>query len=74
MAQRAYTNSTDKVQVVYTYSFEPKTVNPGQTITWDDLGFELPIYANNAAAIAGGLAAGDFYQDGGNPSHICVVY
>lgn len=33
----------------------------------------LPVYANNAAAITGGLATGDFYQDGGNPSHVCVV-
>jgi hypothetical protein len=34
----------------------------------------LPTYANNAAALAGGLVAGNLYQDGGNPSHICVVF
>jgi hypothetical protein len=34
----------------------------------------LPIYANNAAAIAGGLAAGDFYRLGGDPDHVCVVH
>ncbi len=33
----------------------------------------LPTYANNAAAITGGLTAGAFYQDGGNPSLVCVV-
>jgi hypothetical protein len=34
----------------------------------------LPVYANNAAAIAGGLAVGDFYRDGSNPDHVCVVH
>jgi hypothetical protein len=34
----------------------------------------LPVYANNAAAIAGGLSAGDFYRDGGDPDHVCVVH
>ena len=34
----------------------------------------LPAYANNAAAITGGLAAGDFYRTGGNPDYVCVVH
>jgi hypothetical protein len=34
----------------------------------------LPVFANNAAAISGGLAAGDFYRDGGDPDHVCVVH
>jgi hypothetical protein len=34
----------------------------------------LPVYANNAAAIAGGLAAGDFYRTGANPDPVCVVH
>ena len=34
----------------------------------------LPAYANNAAAISGGLAAGDFFRDGGDPDHVCVVH
>lgn len=34
----------------------------------------LPVYANNAAAIAGGLAAGDFYRTGGDPDLVCVVH
>ena len=33
----------------------------------------LPVYANNAAAKAGGLTAGAFYQTGADPSVICVV-
>lgn len=34
----------------------------------------LPVYANNAAAILGGLAVGRLYQDGSDPSHVCVVF
>jgi hypothetical protein len=34
----------------------------------------LPVYANNAAAIAGGLTAGAFYRDGLDPDHVCVVH
>jgi hypothetical protein len=34
----------------------------------------LPVYANNAAAIAGGLSGGDFYRDGSDPDHVCVVH
>jgi hypothetical protein len=34
----------------------------------------LTVYANNAAAITGGLAAGDFYRNGANPDLVCVVH
>jgi hypothetical protein len=34
----------------------------------------LPVYANNAAAIAGGLAAGDFFRTGADPDPVCVVH
>jgi len=34
----------------------------------------LPVYANNAAAITGGLTAGAFYRTGADPDHICVVH
>ena len=34
----------------------------------------LPVYANNAAAITGGLAAGDFYRTGADPDPVCVVH
>jgi hypothetical protein len=34
----------------------------------------LPVYANNAAAVAGGLVAGDFYRTGGDPDTVCVVH
>ena len=34
----------------------------------------LPAYATNAAAISGGLTAGDFYRTGGDPDVICVVH
>jgi len=34
----------------------------------------LPVYANNAAAIAGGLTEGAFYRTGGDPDVVCVVH
>jgi len=34
----------------------------------------LPAYANNAAAVAGGLSAGNFYRTGGDPDLVCVVH
>lgn len=34
----------------------------------------LPAYANNAAAVAGGLTAGAFYRTGGDPDLLCVVH
>jgi hypothetical protein len=34
----------------------------------------LRIYANNAAAVAGGLKVGDLYRTGADPDLICVVH
>lgn len=34
----------------------------------------LPIYANNAAAVTGGLSIGEFYRTGANPDTVCVVH
>ena len=34
----------------------------------------LPVYANNAAALSGGLVAGQFYRTGANPDPVCVVH
>jgi hypothetical protein len=34
----------------------------------------LPTYANNAAAVAGGLTAGAFYRNNADPDHVCVVH
>lgn len=34
----------------------------------------LPVYANNAAAVAGGLTVGAFYRTGGDPDPVCVVH
>ena len=36
--------------------------------------YGLPVYANNAAAVAGGLAVGDLYRAGGDPDAVCVVH
>lgn len=34
----------------------------------------LPVYANNAAAILGGLVAGDLYRTGADPDPVCAVH
>lgn len=34
----------------------------------------LQVFANNAAAITGGLAAGDLYRTGADPDVVCVVH
>jgi hypothetical protein len=34
----------------------------------------LPVYANNAAALGGGLTAGAFYRTGADPDQVCVVH
>ncbi len=34
----------------------------------------VPIYANNAAAVAGGLAAGALYRTNGDPDLLCIVH
>lgn len=34
----------------------------------------LPVYANNAAAVTGGLTAGSFYRTGSDPDQVCVVH
>lgn len=45
--------------------------------TFSSTGLNLPTlssYANNAAAIAGGLVAGDLYRTGGDPDVVCIVH
>jgi hypothetical protein len=34
----------------------------------------IPVYADNAAAITGGLAVGDFYRSGADPDPVYVVH
>ena len=34
----------------------------------------LVTYANNAAAIAGGLVVGDLYRNGADPDLVCIVH
>lgn len=34
----------------------------------------VPVYANNAAALAGGLTAGQLYRTGADPDPVCIVH
>lgn len=47
--------------------------NADGKIVVQDLG-QFPVFANNAAAISGGLTAGNFYRTGADPDPICVVH
>lgn len=44
------------------------------TTPWDGIAVTLQVFANNAAAITGGLVAGQFYRTGGDPDTVCVVH
>jgi len=47
--------------------------NP-QQLVWAYLGTGLAVFANNAAAISGGLVAGQLYRTGADPDVVCVVH
>ena len=56
--------------VISTGNVGIKKENPGSSFAVAG----LPAYANNAAAIVGGLTAGDFYRTNADPDPICVVH
>jgi hypothetical protein len=60
-------------QLVRAFSvFVQQTNNPGDAIFTTLRLTALPIYANNAAALAGGLIAGDVYKTSGGELRIVV--
>jgi hypothetical protein len=67
MADRAYVGNIDLVEKGKTPEVLRNLVALLQLTS-------LPAYANNAAAIAGGLAAGDLYRTNADPDTICVVH
>lgn len=44
-----------------------------QLLLAQPLSLDLPVYANNAAATAGGLQAGQLYRTSADPALVCVV-
>ena len=46
----------------------------GNLVITDNITVSLPIYANNASAILGGLSIGTMYRIGGDPDFVCVVH
>ncbi len=53
----------------------------GEKIFRQKVTFDKPVmvsgllsYANNAAALAGGLRVGDLYKTGADPDTVCVVH
>ena len=45
-----------------------------QLVQQGGIGGGLPVYANNASAIAGGLSSGAFYRTGSDPDTVNVVH
>ena len=67
---RFYTNNTDRVFISNNGNVGIGTITPNSKLAV----VGLPVYADNAAAIAGGLSAGDFYRTGADPDPVCVVH
>jgi hypothetical protein len=53
-----------KYGTVYATNLNASNINLGS----------IPVYANNAAAISGGLSAGDVYRTGADPDPLCIVH
>jgi hypothetical protein len=44
------------------------------TTSWDGIKLTLAVYADNAAALTGGLVAGQLYRTGADPDVVCIVH
>lgn len=62
--------NTEKMRITGAGNVGIGTKTPGSKLSV----VGLPVYANNAAALAGGLVAGDFYHTGGDPDLVAVVH
>lgn len=70
----------------FVWSYSTDATSAGQKVTFSSVALKvsagklqissnlLPVYANNAAAKAGGLVAGSFYRSGGDPDSINIVH
>ena len=61
---------TEKMRVTQTGNVGIGTTTPNSKLAV----VGLPIYTSNSAATTGGLTTGDFYRDGSDPDHVCVVH
>ena len=64
-------NATLQLGTQTTYA-SPKAVSIGGTVHLNLA--SVPAYANNAAAIAGGLVQGDLYRTNADPDTLCIVH
>lgn len=63
-------NLTERLRITSGGNVGIGTKTPGSRLAVSG----LPVYASNAAAVTGGLAAGDFYRTGADPDPVCVVH
>jgi hypothetical protein len=63
---------SDVVNLVSDLALKAPLASPHFTGTVNIAG--LQVFANNAAAITGGLVAGDLYRTGADPDPVCVVH
>lgn len=71
MAQKWQWNSVDIASLDYAGAFTASGTVTAAAVKYSTL---PPTYANNAAAVAGGLVAGQTYRTGADPDVLCVVH
>jgi len=67
-------NSLSSASTMVTGNISAGSVSSPSVSTGSLKATGLQVFANNAAAIAGGLEAGSFYRTGADPDHVCVVH
>lgn len=67
-------NIQQKLNIIHDTIAEYINARNNGTASWDKMNVTLSVYANNAAAVTGGLSIGQFYRNGADPDVVCVVH
>lgn len=57
-----------------TFALNSNFINLLAQITYKLATAAVPVFANNAGAIGGGLVAGNLYRTGADPDQLCIVH
>lgn len=76
VSDKLYIDNTDTATpLIYgDFSTNTVTINDNLTVVGVVELSSIPVFANNAAAITGGLTAGMLYRTGGDPDLLCIVH